>query len=118
MSAKRLVELGRHLASRSRARKLREEVLSEILATDTPCDVDLSDVLSISDSFADEFFAVLAEEHDDEWFRSNIHIEGACDVVRGSIVRAIGARLERAAGGPERNTPKGFELAPPPSHLS
>ena len=117
MNARRLADIGQHLASRARARKLREDVLAEIRTTGTPVDIDLREVLSISDSFADEFFAVLAADYGDEWFRSNIRIDAACDVVRGSIVRAIGARLDRVAGRPQRDTHRGFQLAPPPAHL-
>jgi len=117
MSTRHLAELGHHLASRSRARLVREQVVAEIQVSGQPCDVDLTDVLSVSDSFADEFFAVLAADYGDEWFRSNIRIDAACDVVRGSIVRAIGARLDRVAGRPQRDTHRGFQLAPPPAHL-
>jgi hypothetical protein len=105
------------LASRSRARRLRDEVVAEIYATKGAFTVDLTDVLSISDSFADEFFAVLAQDYGDVWFRDHLRVEGACDVVRGAIVRAIAARLERATGTLDRSSSQGYELAPPPAHL-
>lgn len=115
MSQRRLAELGQHLASRTRARQLRVDVVRDVSAGRAPIEVDLTDVLSVSDSFADEFFAVLAAERGDEWFRQNIKLVGVSDVVRGSIVRAISARLERSSTS--KRASHGPELSPPPADL-
>jgi hypothetical protein len=74
--------------------------------------IDLAGVLSVSDSFADEFFAVLIAERGEEWFRRHVAIENSSDEVRAAIVRAIRARLEGRAGDDDD-----LELADPPEHL-
>ncbi len=117
MSHIRLADVGHHLASRARASDLRNELIDAVDAGLETYVVDLSDVRSISDSFADEYFAVLAEERGDAWFRAHVRVEGASDVVRGSVIRAIRTRLERRDGTFQSKSSDAFELAPPPEVL-
>ncbi|MBN1961552.1 MAG: STAS-like domain-containing protein [Deltaproteobacteria bacterium] len=88
-----LHKLAHHLASRQRAHTLREDVLEAITRTQQKVRIDLSEVMSVSDSFADEFFGVLAQTYGDKWFQEYIDVTGASDVVRNSIVRAIHTKL-------------------------
>lgn len=117
MSTKKLSELGSHLASRGRAADLRREVLA-VLEREQPYVLDFEGVLGVSDSFGDELIAVLAAEKGDAWFRQNIRIVGASEVVRSSLIRAIGTRLARANGQQRGHGPQGYELAPPPRSVA
>lgn len=92
MSA-RLVEIGTFLSSRTRARLLRQEVLAELGHTEGPITFDLNGVECISDSFADELFAVLAVDKGEEWFAQRIKIINASREVRASILRALEGRF-------------------------
>lgn len=118
MSTFRLLDIAQHLASRERARRLREEVVATIERTGQKVAIDLTDVLSVSDSFADELFGVLAQTRGDRWFQKHIAVTGASAVVRSSIVRAIRARLDRDSPRVRTSGAQGFTLAPPPDHLA
>jgi hypothetical protein len=106
----RLLQLGRHLSSRERARHLREEVLRYVQNPEK-ITVDLSGVRSVSDSFADEFFAVLVVQHGERWFREHILVIDALPEVRAAIIRAIRARLGEIGSSHDEG------LAPPPEDL-
>lgn len=109
----RLLDLGRHLASRTRARLLREQVVAVVGSTVEKVTVDLEGVLSLSDSFADEFFGVLAIEQGEEWFRQRVEVVNASESVRYAILRVL---ANRVAAGPAR--PTTFELQDPPPELT
>lgn len=118
MSTFRLLDIAQHLASRQRARLLRESALAEAERTHQKIVLDLSGVLSLSDSFADELFGVLAQSQGDRWFQQHVEVTGASDVVRSSIVRAIRARLECDCAPTRGAKPQGYSLAPPPERLT
>lgn len=84
--------LGSDLSSRSSAGLLRRE----IERVDLPVVLDFSFVRSLSDSFADEFFAVLVEEKGYDWFAANVKVLGLESDVRETILRAVHLRCETA----------------------
>ncbi|MFG0332188.1 MAG: STAS-like domain-containing protein [Maioricimonas sp. JB049] len=84
-------ELGTDLSSRHSAAALRRAVLSA--AECEPVAIDLEGVRTLSDSFADEFFAVIVAEKGEDWFRRSIHVTGLAPQVRRSILEAVRDRL-------------------------
>ena len=87
---------GSDLASRVAARHLRIDA-ERAIALGKIAAVDLTNVISISESYADELFAVLVEQHGLEWFSKNIkllHQEPSSNFVLLSIATAIRRRLE------------------------
>ncbi len=85
-----LADLGHFLSSRHSAAELRER----IILVDGPVVVDLAGVESLSDSFADELFAVLVQDFGHEWFAKNISVSGMSSDVRQTILRAVHLRCE------------------------
>jgi hypothetical protein len=61
--------------------------------------IDLSAVLSLSESYADELFGVLVARHGLEWFAGHVSVHGANPAVFRSIANAIRYRLEAVAPG-------------------
>ena len=95
----RLVEShGTDLSSRDRAATLRERILEVADTIKSSVLIDLNGVRTISDSFADELFAVIISERSEEWFRDFIQIANASREVRLSILEAID---ERCSAGHE-----------------
>lgn len=88
-------EHGAYLSGRFTAARLRKDVTS----SGVPVTVDLAGVESLSDSFADEFFAVLVEEFGHEWFASNVVVRGMTPDVRHTVLRAVHLRCELEAAG-------------------
>lgn len=90
---------GKDLASRTSARLLRIQV-ELYVSTGKLAVIDLTNVISISESYADELFAVLVEDYGLEWFSKNIkilnHPINSTGVLR-SIATAIRRRLENQA---------------------
>lgn len=87
---------GSDLASRVSARNLRFKA-EQVITTEKVVAIDLTGVLSISESFADELFAVLVEQHGLEWFSNNIkllHQSANSSHILLSIATAIRRRLE------------------------
>lgn len=87
---------GSDLASRVSARNLRNNV-EQAISNGKLAVVDLTEVISISESYADELFAVLVEQHGLEWFANNVkvlHQAPNSDNVLHSIATAIRRRLE------------------------
>lgn len=82
-------EFGTDLSSRRSGQNLRYAV-----TCDAPCVVDFNGVMSISDSFADEFFAVLVEDHGTEWFAANVKVSGLTAELREVVLRAVALRCE------------------------
>ena len=116
MSTFRLLGIAQHLASRGRASSVREEVL--VAASQGRVVIDLTGVESVSDSFADELFGVLAEEQGETWFQGHLEVRGASDVVRSAIVRAIRSRLDPPGTPGRASDREGYTLDPPPEHLA
>ncbi len=83
-------ELGTFLSSRRSAAALRQRVESGNL----PILIDLSGVQALSESFADEFFAVLVQDRGHEWFAANVSVKGLAGEIRHTVLRAIHLRCE------------------------
>lgn len=89
---------GSDLASRVSARNLRSKAEQAVKAGNIAV-IDLTNVISISESYADELFAVLVEQHGLEWFSNNVkllHDKSSQNGVFRSIATAIRRRLERS----------------------
>lgn len=83
------------LASRSSARAVRLQV-EELVKDDTKVELDLSNVESISDSYGDELFGILAIELGLEKFTSAVRLINAKEDVLVGIANNIQARLKQA----------------------
>jgi len=90
--SKKLCPTGVDLASRQSAARLRQDVESE-LGRGGNVVVDLGDVESISESYADELFGVLAAKYGLPSFSATVTIVGASSQVLYSVARAIKERL-------------------------
>lgn len=84
--------LGCFLSSRESAANLRTRALS----TDGVCRFDFTGVVSVSDSFADELFAVIVQLKGHDWFSEHIHVTGHSPEIRNCILRAVHLRCELA----------------------
>jgi hypothetical protein len=80
------------LASRQAAAVLRAEIESHVLA-DRKVTIDLGAVLSISESYADELFGILALRHGLEWLSDNVAVHHPSAFVFRAIASAIRQRL-------------------------
>jgi hypothetical protein len=79
------------LASRHSAARVRSEI--ECALQSGGATLDLSKVLSISESYADELFGVLVRDLGLERVLAGLHLQGASPNVLHSIVSAIRLRL-------------------------
>jgi len=93
----RLSEFGRDLASRQRARKIREQIVHEVGADNVRLTFDFSDVRTLSDSFSDELFAVWVQMYGIEWFKKSVILTNLSLEMKQSIVSVIQNRLESKA---------------------
>lgn len=87
---------GSDLASRASARNLRVKA-EQTVETGKIAVIDLTNVVSVSESYADELFAILIEQHGLEWFSDNIKLQyqpNSNDILL-SIATAIRYRLEK-----------------------
>lgn len=84
---------GTDLGSRFAAVEQRLRIASNIAAGKKVV-VDLTDVLSISDSYADELFGVLALEHGLNWILDHISFANATDHVLHAIATPIDRRIK------------------------
>ena len=84
------------LASRAKAALLREKVLT-ILSSGSNVDMDLANVESISDSFADELFGVLAASYGIESLAQRLRVSQATDSLYKVIALNINNRLHQVA---------------------
>lgn len=80
------------LASRQAAAELRAQVEQHVSAGDKIY-IDLASVLSISESYADELFGVLALRYGLDWLTNNLVIRNSKPFVFRSIAAAIRQRL-------------------------
>ncbi len=85
-------ELGSDLSSRQGAAAFREQLLHVLDAEPGPCVLSLADVRCVSHSFADELFAVLVEDHGEEWFKAHLQLRDVSPIVRQTILEAIQQR--------------------------
>lgn len=93
MDEAKLVIKSPDLASRSSAAIERHKLLQHI-AQGNAVVVDLSDVITISDSYADELFGVLVAVHGLDWFVKNISLINVSEHVLKSIAIVVKRRLE------------------------
>jgi STAS-like domain of unknown function (DUF4325) len=80
------------LASRQAAAKLRAQVVQRILSGNK-VSIDLGAVLSISESYADELFGVLALRYGLEWLTESVVLHHPDPFVFRAISNAIRQRL-------------------------
>ena len=92
----RLIEMGKDLSSRDRARQLREAFLREVGANPGVLTFDFDGVRTLSDSFADELIAVLVQDRGEAWFREHVRLVNLSPSHRLIVLSAIEARLVRA----------------------
>lgn len=86
------------LASRQAAADLRAQIVQHVLsANDSKVSIDLSNVLSISESYADELFGVLALRYGLEWLTNSVVIHQSSPFVFRAISSAIRQRLRSQA---------------------
>ncbi|MBD8879807.1 STAS-like domain-containing protein [Rhodanobacter sp. 7MK24] len=81
---------GTDLASRQTAVALRLRIES---ALQSGVVLDFGDVLSVSESYADELFGVLVEKYSLEAVFSNLNVKNASPTILGTITAAIRYRL-------------------------
>jgi hypothetical protein len=86
---------GTDISSRASAALVRDEILSDLKKADHPARAvfDFTDVRTVSGSFADELFAVVAEQYGDAWFRDHFGFVNVPEWIRESIVESIQERL-------------------------
>lgn len=84
---------GPDLASRKTAAVERHKLLGHA-ATGNKVTVDLSNVVSVSYSYADELFGVLAAVKGWDWLTKNVHLKDANEHVLRVIAEAIDRRLK------------------------
>lgn len=84
---------GTDLASRNSAATVRYNAVSAVSSGNVVV-VDLSAVASVSYSYADELFGVLAAIQGWEWFIKNVRLVGATESVLRVIAEVINRRLK------------------------
>ncbi|KKK62302.1 hypothetical protein LCGC14_3005680 [marine sediment metagenome] len=84
--------LGTDLSSRGCAAALRTRILQAVESGTPRVVIDVTGVRSMSESFADELFAVLAERKGEKWFRQHIELQNLTTELRWSILSAISGR--------------------------
>ncbi|HSN97948.1 MAG TPA: STAS-like domain-containing protein [Candidatus Nanopelagicales bacterium] len=89
-------ELGTHLSSRTLGASLRARIESLVDAGQVVT-VDFAGVDTISESFADEVFAVLIEKRGSAWFRQGVAMQGLGGALRDTVLGAILERRARVA---------------------
>src|SRR5687768_15072679 len=89
---------GTDLSSRTRAARLRASIVQHARDGEV-VEIDFSGVRTISDSFADELFAVLVVEQGDKWFRKHVRLVNVPDDIRDTILDTVAER-EREPNGP------------------
>ena len=90
--------LGTDISNRYQAAILRQEVVTAIdsRGTGSIVEFDFAGVRSMSDSLADELFAVLIEERGDDWFREHIRVQNLTPMLRKTLLEAIQFRRHAA----------------------
>ncbi len=86
------------LASRQAAARVRGPLEEHALAGGFVT-IDLGNVLSLSESYADELFGVLVARHGLTWFSEHVALHGATPAVFRAIAAAIRHRLEAQSPG-------------------
>ncbi|OAM51997.1 hypothetical protein A7981_00435 [Methylovorus sp. MM2] len=84
---------GTDLSSRKTAAVVRQKILLAVSEGKT-ISIDLSDVHSISESYADEAFGVIVASQGLNWLVKNVQFQSEKDAVIKSIASAINRRLK------------------------
>lgn len=84
---------GTDLASRKTAAAVRHNVINAI-TYDNRVIIDLSTVVTVSYSYADELFGVLAAVKGWDWITKNVRLQGANEHVLRVVAEAINRRLK------------------------
>lgn len=84
---------GTDLSSRRTAAVVRQKILNGV-SEGKSIVIDLTEVKSISESYADEAFGVIVANQGLKWFLKNVHIESQREPVIKSIAYAINRRLK------------------------
>ena len=87
--------LGTDISNRYQAAILRQEVVTIIDShgSDAIAEFDFTGVRTMSDSLADELFAVVVEERGEDWFRQHIRVRNLSSVLRQTLLQAVQSRL-------------------------
>lgn len=85
--------IGIDISSRTSAARLREEIVREVVNGVECVTLDFADVRTVSESFADELFAILASDFGDEWFRAHIRVVNLNPFHRKTILGAVAHRI-------------------------
>jgi len=99
MSNLKLKLQGPDLSSRYAAAEQRRHVVALLRNGDSVV-VELTSVESISESYADELFGVLAAVYGLDWLRSNVKVEVSNEHVLRTIAVAIKKRLNETKTAP------------------
>lgn len=91
----RISDLGTDLSNRQGAASLRARIISATAESAEAVALDFTGVRTISDSFADELFGVLAIELGPEWIRSHLSITNLSPDIRQTILEAVQFRIDR-----------------------
>jgi hypothetical protein len=101
---------GIDLSSRSRGALLRATIENSVDANTAV--LDFASVRTVSNSFADEVFGVLAVRHGKEWLVKRIRITNATAGVRVAITEAIADRLSPKRRGRTRRSNGRPDISP------
>jgi hypothetical protein len=89
-------EFGAYLSSRVTAACLRQQIECSAEEEHVVL-IDMRNVESMSEGFADEAFAILVVAHGAGWFKQRIQLQGVKPFVRDTILTAILERRARIA---------------------
>jgi hypothetical protein len=89
-------EFGAYLSSRVTAVRLRKQIECSVDEEDLVL-VDMTNVESMSEGFADEAFAILVVTRGADWFRQSIQLTGVKPFIRDTILMAVLERRARVA---------------------
>ena len=94
----RLTDYAQDFVTRDMGRKVRDELLKfeSESPTDTPITIDVSGIVVLTPSFADEFFAKTVERIGLDPFRSRFRIIGTAEDIKVLISKVIKIRLSQA----------------------
>lgn len=94
-------EYGTDLSSRHKAVECRLRILDAAAESQERVEINMTDVRTLSDSFADELFGILVVEQGDDWFKRHVLVSHLPQGLRWTILNAIQTRLNRSSQPPE-----------------
>ena len=90
---------GTDLSSRQQAAELRRQVVG-VVEQQGVRQIDLGQLRSVSHSFADELFGVLALKQGEIWFQQKLRLLHLTPYLRQTILEVIASRLENRPSRP------------------